>query len=122
MAGSMRRSFVLISIAAALVWCGVAGATIRSGAFGTVTRGPIAPVCAAEQPCDGPATGAVLTFFKGGQQAAKVTVGAAGTYRVRLAPGLYSVRSTGRRLTPVTIRISSGRMIRADFAIDTGIR
>ena len=118
----MRRSLLLIPVAAALVWCGASTATLRSGAFGTVTRGPITPVCSAEQPCSGPATGAVLTFFKGGQQAAKVTVGAAGTYRVRLAPGLYSVRSTGRRLTPVTIRISSGRMIRADFAIDTGIR
>jgi hypothetical protein len=118
----MRRSFLLIPIVAVLVWCGVASATIRSGAFGTVTRGPITPVCAAEQPCSGPATGAVLTFFKGAQQAAKVTVGAAGTYKVRLAPGLYTVRSSMRRLTPVTIRISSGRMIRADFSIDTGIR
>jgi hypothetical protein len=122
MAASMRRSFLLIPVAVALVWCGASAATLRSGAYGTVTRGPITPVCSAEQPCSGPATGAVLTFFKGGQQSAKVTVGNAGAYRIRLAPGLYTVRSSMRRLTPVTVRISPGRMTKVDFSIDTGIR
>jgi hypothetical protein len=118
----MRRVLLLIPLAVALVWCGASAATLRSGAFGTVMRGPVTPVCSAEQACDAPATGAVLTFFRGGQPVAKVTVGKAGEYRIHLIPGVYAVHSNGRRITPVTIRISAGRMTRADLSIDTGIR
>jgi hypothetical protein len=118
----MRRSLLLIPVAVALVWCGASTAALRSGAFGIVTRGPIVPVCSVEQPCDAPATGAVLTFLEAGRQTANVTVGSGGVYRIHLAPGLYTVRSNMRRLTPVTVRIIPGRMIRVDFSIDTGIR
>ena len=55
-----------------------------------------------------------------------VVTTSAGTYRVQLAPGLYSVRfaRTSRiaRLTPVAVTVRSGRALRRDFTIDTGIR
>lgn len=117
----MRRLLFVLAAAAALALPGLAPATLRSGAFGTVTRGPISPVCSAEQPCTEPATGATLVFSRGGQQVARVVVGAAGTYRVHLAPGLYAVRA-GRRVEPATVRVRAGAMTHADLSIDTGIR
>jgi len=49
-------------------------------------------------------------------------VRADGSYRVRLAPGTYVVRSLSGRIEPTTARVSSNRMRRVDFSIDTGIR
>jgi hypothetical protein len=104
-----------------LALCGSSAATLRSGAFGTVTRGPTSPVCSAEQPCSEPAAGAVLVFSQAGRRVARVVVGSAGGYRIRLAPGLYAVRA-GWRIEPATVRIRPGAMTRIDLSIDTGIR
>jgi len=89
--------------------------------FGTVTRGPVTPVCEANSPCDTPAGGATLTFTRG-----RVTVLArtndAGRYRVRLAPGTYAVRSdTGITIAPSKVLVR-GTTMRRNFAIDTGLR
>jgi len=117
-------SLALLSLAAA----GAARAEPRGGTLvGTVTRGPIAPVCAAEQPCDEPAAHVTLVFSHAGRDSARATTDAEGRYRVRLAAGAYSVRrarfvSPDRRLSPHTVRVSGGRLLRLDFAIDTGIR
>jgi hypothetical protein len=118
----MRRVALIGAFAAALLWTGSAVATARSGAFGTVIRGPITPVCSVEQPCSEPAAGAVLIFSRSGSEAARVTVGPAGGYRIHLRPGLYTVRAGSRRIEPLTLRIRSGAMTHADFSIDTGIR
>jgi hypothetical protein len=117
----MRRLLLVLAAAAALAAPATAPATLRAGAFGDVTRGPTSPVCSAEQPCSEPAVGATLVFLRDGNQVARVVVGPTGTYRVRLAPGLYTVRA-GRRIEPATLRIRPGRMTRVDLAIDTGIR
>lgn len=100
----------------------VAGAsTVRSGLYGSVTRGPISPVCMAGQPCSAPAAGAVLAFVRG-THVARATVHADGTYRVRLSPGTYEVRASYRRVEPSAVLVRSGAPRRADFSIDTGIR
>ena len=113
----------LATIAAALTATTAAGATTaRSGLFGTVTRGPITPTCVAELPCTAPATGAVLSFTRGGVVVARVTVRSDGSYRVRLAPGPYAVRSSVRRLDPAAVIVRAGFAKRVDFSIDTGIR
>jgi hypothetical protein len=117
----MRRLLLVLVAAAALVGCASSAATLRSGAFGAVTRGPTSPVCSAEQPCTEAAVGATLRFLRGGQQVARVVVGPAGTYRIHLAPGLYAVRA-GRRVDPATFRVRAGAMTRVDLSIDTGIR
>ena len=96
-----------------------------SGLYGQVRRGPIAPVCTAEQPCDEPAVGVTLVFSRAGRELARTTTRADGTYRVRLAPGLYGVsraRRTARPVEPVTARVPIGGYARVDFSIDTGIR
>jgi hypothetical protein len=118
----MRRLVLIGALGAALLCTGSAVAAARSGAFGTVIRGPITPVCSAEQPCSEPAAGAVMIFSHDGSEAARVTVGPAGTYRIHLKPGLYTVRTRSRRIEPLTLRIRAGAMARADFSIDTGIR
>jgi hypothetical protein len=99
-----------------------AGQTVRSGLYGTVMRGPITPVCVAEQPCSEPAAGAQLVFWRNGTAVARTTVATDGSYRLHLAAGLYTVRASQKRLEPVTARVIAGRMLRLDFSIDTGIR
>jgi hypothetical protein len=94
---------------------------------GIVTRGPITPVCVAEQPCDEPAAHVTLVFSSGGRDSARVTTSGEGRYRVRLARGTYSVRraryaSVDARLTPHAAHVTGGRELRIDFSIDTGIR
>lgn len=116
----MRVAVALVSLA--LLAAGAAQATtVRSGLYGDVTRGPISPVCVAEQPCDEPAAGAVLVFSRNGVEVARIKVRADGSYRIRLAAGYYAVRS-GRRIEPAKVRVRAWRMTRVDFAIDTGIR
>jgi hypothetical protein len=88
---------------------------------GTVTIGPLTPVCRVGTPCDGPAPRVVLTFVSG-TRTFRATTGAAGTYAVRLAPGSYTVTaSKGMRISPSVVVIRSGPR-RQSFAIDTGIR
>jgi hypothetical protein len=121
------RPFALIA-SLALILTAVAGATTARGTLtGTVTRGPITPVCAAEQPCDAPAAHVTLVFSHAARDVAHVTTGADGRYRLRLAAGLYGVRrlhstTPDRKLEPKSVRVRVGRVSRIDFSIDTGIR
>ena len=109
-------------VALGLVTAGGAAATsVRSGLYGVVIRGPIRPVCVAGQPCSAPAPGVVLRFSRGGRVAAEARTRRDGSYRVRLAPGRYSVGGA-RRLEPRVATVPTGRFRRVDFSIDTGIR
>ena len=88
---------------------------------GTVTIGPVTPVCRAGSPCDRPAARVVLTFTSP-TRSVRATTGANGTYTVRLAPGAYTVTaSKGMRISPSPIVVRSGTR-RQSFSIDTGIR
>jgi hypothetical protein len=88
---------------------------------GTVTIGPLTPVCRVGTPCTGPAARVVLTFTSR-TRAVRATTAADGTYSVRLAPGTYSVTgSKGMRIAPAQVVVGPrGRW--QSFAIDTGIR
>lgn len=102
-------------------------ALLAGGLHGTVTRGPVTPVCVAGVPCSEPAAGAVLVFERDGRVAARVRVGPAGRYAVKLAPGVYAVRTAARArigsgLRPRLVHVVRGRSLRVDFSIDTGIR
>jgi len=118
-------AFALLLLALA----GSAGAsTLGSGVYGTVTRGPTQPVCMVGEPCEEPAPGVVLHIARAvtGAAVAHVRTGAGGAYRVRLAPGVYTIRTGGRTLgtilKPVTVRVVRGRFTRQNLSIDTGIR
>ena len=118
----------LLAVLAALVAVSSAGAaTSSSGLRGLVTRGPIVPVCTAEQPCDAPAKNLTLVFVRNGRVVRRATTNEQGRYRVPLAPGLYAVRlqvkqRIGRGLEPSRARVLADRFRRVDFSIDTGIR
>jgi hypothetical protein len=122
----MRRPLMVAALVAVAA-SSSAAATKSSGLYGFVRRGPIVPVCVAGQPCDGPAKSFPLVFWRNGKVAGRTTTSKTGAYRIRLAPGVYAVRSTattsiGRPAEPRTARVGIGRFRRVDFFFDTGIR
>jgi hypothetical protein len=120
----MTRTLVLVGLA--LLLAAPAGATTRTGLYGTVMRGPTRPVCSVEEACSEPAAGVTLMFLRGGLTAAKAVTDANGHYRVRLPTGVYTIRvgprtSLGNRIEPSTARVRAAWR-RQNFDIDTGIR
>jgi hypothetical protein len=118
----MRVALATLALAAALTAASAGATASGTGLFGTVVKGPITPMCVAELPCTAPAVGAVLSFTRGDLVVARVTVAKDGSYRVRLAPGLYGVRTSVRHVDPTSVLVRAGVLKRADFSIDTGIR
>ncbi len=125
---SRRTAAVAAAALLALAALGAASGApgqVASGLFGVVERGPVTPVCMVDVPCDVPARGVTLVFSRDGRYAARSVTGQDGSYRVRLGPGTYSVRTlpaSGRPLQPARARVVAGRLRRLDFSIDTGIR
>ena len=101
-------------------------ATPVSGVRGVVLKGPTAPVCRTDDPCEKPARGILLRFTRAGKVVAEVKTTSAGRYSVRLRAGFYSVKAPGRRvgtgLTPRVVRVFRGRIARVDFHLDTGMQ
>jgi hypothetical protein len=121
------RLVLALAVLTAAAGSSSAAATSPTGLYGFVRRGPIVPVCAVEQPCDGPAKNFPLVFWRNGKVAGRTTTSKTGAYRIRLAPGVYTVRSParttiGRGADPARARVVSGRFRRVDFFFDTGIR
>lgn len=116
-------SFAVLAFAA-----GAHATTTRGTLSGVVKRGPVAPVCAVEQPCDEPAADVTLLFIRNGTVIARAVTNVQGRYRVRIPAGTYSVRravvsaAVDRKLDPNRVRVHPGRLTRLDFSIDTGIR
>ena len=122
----MARLGVIVLAIAALAIVPVTGASTTSGVRGKVTKSPASPVCFEDQPCSKPAPGIVIVFRHEGRVAVRVTTRADATYRVILAPGTYAVAAPqfrrGTGVTPHTVRVPKGRMVRVDLDIDTGIQ
>jgi hypothetical protein len=92
---------------------------------GTVTRGPIAPVCRIGTPCSAPAKHITLFFRRNGSTRSTKT-DARGRYSIRLTAGVYTVKTNQRPFgtipQPRTVRVRAGRNTRTNFGIFTGIR
>jgi hypothetical protein len=121
------KGLLIAAVVGLLTAVGAHATPSPSGLRGTVTRGPISPVCVAEQPCSEPAPNVTLLFSRRGHITARSTTDATGKYRVRLAPGRYQVSRTaqprtGRGFDPDHVQVLPGRFTRVDFSIDTGIR
>jgi hypothetical protein len=117
----------LVVMVALFLAAGAEAVAVPSGVHGIVTRGPIAPMCAAEQPCTQPAKNTTLLFSRSGHVVARAKTDDRGRYHLRLPPGTYGVGLTrtpkvGRGIEPDHVRIRTGRYVRLDFSIDTGIR
>jgi hypothetical protein len=121
---------VISALSLALVIVAGAGAqttALSSGLRGVLVRGPIAPVCVAEEPCTEPARNVTLLFSRNSRVVGRAVTDTAGRYRVRLPAGVYAVRrpgsmGIGRGIEPNRARVYAGRFSRVDFSIDTGIR
>jgi hypothetical protein len=118
----VRAAVALIVVAAALA--APAAATAPGGLYGTVTRGPTSPVCRVGVACDEPAGHALFLLVRNGATT-KVGTDATGHYRVRLAPGRYTVRKNDwgpGGIKPSSVLVPAGHFSRVNFVIDTGIR
>jgi hypothetical protein len=122
----MRATFVITAVALLVSVAPVSAsvATPPTGLRGTVTRGPVTPVCRTGVPCTAPAKHVTVTFTRNGVSKTVVT-GDEGRYSIALAAGTYGVR-IGPLLhvtfTPRTAVVTAGRMTNRNFSIDTGIR
>jgi hypothetical protein len=89
--------------------------------YGSVTIGPVTPVCQVGVPCDKPGGQVKLTFTRLGH-AFSATTDSSGKYRIKLTPGIYAVRaSAGMSMRPRNINVHAPST-HLDFSIDTGIR
>ena len=124
----MKVVVTAVSLALMIVaGAGAQTAVVSSGLHGVVMRGPIAPVCVAEEPCTEPAKNVTLLFFRNGRIVGRAVTDSAGRYRLRLPAGVYAVRrppplGIGRGIEPNHARVYARRFVRVDFSIDTGIR
>ena len=124
----LTRSAAVAAIVIVALTGTVAGAATPSGLYGTVTKGPTQPVCRPDVACSEPAAGVTLTFRRsnGAGAVARVRTGALGRYRIRLTPGVYTVRTNAKPfgVVPFPRRawVATARFRRVDFEIDTGIR
>ncbi|HLB18219.1 MAG TPA: hypothetical protein VK613_03715 [Gaiellaceae bacterium] len=122
----MKIAVATLSVALGIV-AGAQATVSPSGLHGVVMRGPITPMCVAEQPCTAPAKSVTLLFSRDGRIFGRTVTDSAGRYRLRLPAGLYAVRrpvtvTIGRGMEPNRARVYAGRFVRVDFSIDTGIR
>ena len=122
----MTRSAAVVAIVVVAATAAVADATTPSGLYGTVTKGPTQPVCRQGVPCSGPAAGITLTFRRNTDAVARVRTSSLGRYRIRLAPGVYTVTTNAKPFGvipfPRRAWVAPARFRRVDFEIDTGIR
>ncbi len=97
-----------------------------TGLAGTVTRGPITPVCRVGVPCDAPFA-ASFTVTRGQVVVAHFQSDSAGRYEVLLAPGAYTVTpDSGSPVFPSgqakAATVGSAGLTHLDLLFDTGIR
>jgi hypothetical protein len=119
---------LVLSLLAAALLAAPAGASDQSssGIAGLVLRGPTQPVCTVGVRCEGPAADAALAVTKSSRIVARTRTNEQGRFRLALAPGRYTVITTGARIgqmaPSVTVRVRAGAYARVTLHIDTGIR
>lgn len=132
----MLRLLPLPLAAAALVACSGPAHPLLSqshvppgdstGLVGTVTRGPITPVCRVGVPCDAPLA-ASFTVTREQLVVAHFQSDTAGHYQVLLAPGAYTVApDSGAPVWPTgqakQATVGASGLTHLDLQFDTGIR
>jgi hypothetical protein len=115
----------LTTTLALLLLATAAGGQTGSGLRGKVLIEPAFPVCHVDQPCTKPAGNVLLVFTRRGV-ARRTRTAEDGTYRIRLAPGRYTVVAPGssrvRVLDPTTVVVPRARYRRVTFTLDIGIK
>jgi hypothetical protein len=120
---------VAVAALALAVSASAAGAGPRSGLRGMVLIEPAFPVCHVDQPCTKPADDVLLVFSRKGRASRRTRTNEDGTYRIRLAPGRWTVTAPGRAgpglsraLDPARVLVPRGGYRRVTFTLDIGIR
>lgn len=127
--GAFVSSLPLVLLAAVLLTarCGSPTAPTTTGLAGTVYRGPVAPVCVFNQPCEAPFK-AGFTVQRGTTRIATFQSDEQGHFEVRLSPGSYvivpdadaPIISPRSQTKDVTAGATGLTMV--DLHFDTGIR
>ena len=107
--------------------CGSPTSPTSTGVAGTVFRGPVAPVCMVNQPCEAPFK-ASFSVQRGTTRVTAFHSDEQGHFEVRLSPGTYVVVpeadapiiSPQSQTKEVTVGASGLTMVELHF--DTGIR
>jgi hypothetical protein len=122
----MSKAVGLTFLVALALGCGSAGGGTLTGLRGKVMRGPTQPVCRINEPCEEPARGVHLVFYRSGKVVARATTNQKGWYRVTIRPGRYGVSTANPRVaknfTPKSATVPRTGVRRQDFDIDTGLR
>jgi hypothetical protein len=122
----VRKAVGLALLVTLVAGSGSAGGGTATGLRGKVMRGPTQPVCRVNEPCEEPAAGVRLVFYRSGKVVARARTNQKGWYRVTLRPGRYAVSTMNPRVaknfTPKSATVPKAGVKRQDFDIDTGIR
>ncbi len=122
------RSLLFVAGFAGLAGCSspsLPGAA--TGLMGTVSRGPVTPVCLEGVPCDA-GFSASFSVLRGGRGVASFRTDSAGGFSIQLAPGSYQVVPGND--APILDPASQARMVVVDSSgwtmvalhFDTGLR
>ena len=96
----------------------------QTGLEGTITLGPIQPVCHAEEPCEAPLQ-ADFTLRQGGRVVAHFASDGNGRFLVYAAPGTYIVvpaQPIGLGVQTPEVIVQPRGLTHLDLSFDTGIR
>ena len=127
----MRAGLAAVVLGAVVVAVACASSTAPSpttGLTGTVTRGPVTPVCRVDVPCDAPFS-ASFSVQQNGRQVAQFRSDQNGQFTVFLSPGSYTVVpgtdapiiSPAQQTKSVTV-VANGQLTVVQLSFDTGIR
>jgi len=124
----MRFSELAIgTLILAAVGCGSPTAPTTTGLIGTVYRGPTAPVCTVNDPCEAAFT-ARFTVQRGSSRVATFQSDQQGHFEVRLSPGSYVVvpDADAPIISPASqtreVTVGANGLTTVDLHFDTGIR
>jgi hypothetical protein len=99
---------------------------VTTGLTGTITRGPVTPVCRVGVPCSAPVAGS-FSVVQGTTRVAVFQSDSAGRFTVMLSPGTYTIApadaSVSRPMRQVkTVTVGAKGMTTVQIEFDTGIR
>ena len=123
------KAFVLAATFGLLVAaCSATAPSPTTGLTGTVTRGPVTPVCRVDVPCDAPFS-ASFTVQQNGRQVSQFRSDQNGQFPVFLEPGAYTVVPgadapiifPAQQMKSVTV-VANGQLTVVQLSFDTGIR
>jgi hypothetical protein len=113
---------------AVLCACNSVAPSMTTGLTGTVTRGPVTPVCRVDVPCDAPFS-ATFIVQRNAREVATFRSDQMGQFTVFLDPGPYTIVpgadapiiSPQQQTKSVTVA-DTGRLTTVQLSFDTGIR